>query len=89
MFVHRIILEMAEPLELLFFRDYLLQPDPEVKSEDAQTLNLSISKGGQLYPMKKEEEVSIELYPLLRSIHLRKRSTSRRVWRWKSNSVII
>lgn len=79
---------MAEPLELLFFRDYLLHPDLGVKSEEAQTLNLTISKGGQLYPMKKEEEVSIQPYAVLHSIHLPRRSTSRRVWRWKNNSVI-
>ena len=62
LFVHIINLEMGEPLELLFFRDYLLQPDLTVKSVDPEPLKMTISKGGKLYPMKKEEEVTIHLY---------------------------
>lgn len=67
---------MGEPLELLFFRDYLLQPDPSVKKEEPETLNITLSKGGKLYPMKKEEEVRVELLPIPCSIHLTRRAIS-------------
>ena len=60
---------MNEPLGLGFFQDYLLPPDPAKKTATPKTWDITISKGGRLFPITKDEEVTLCFTPLICSTH--------------------